>query len=43
MTHPVISVTPGTSFAEAICLMFQHKVSGLPVVAEQDRLVGMIT
>ena len=31
MTHPVISVSTRGSILEAVRLMLQHKISGLPV------------
>jgi predicted transcriptional regulator len=32
MTHPVISVSSRSSILEAVLLMLQHKISGLPVL-----------
>ncbi len=43
MTHPVISVTPDTTIAEAARLMLQHRISGLPVVDPKGAVIGMIT
>jgi len=43
MTQPVITVTSGTKIAEAARLMLQHRISGLPVVDESDRVVGIVT
>src|SRR5512133_2522184 len=43
MTHCVISITPDASIAEAIARMISHEVSGMPVIDDQNRLVGMIT
>ncbi len=43
MTHPVISVTPETSIAEAARLMLQHRISGLPVVDGKGDVVGILT
>jgi CBS domain-containing protein len=41
-THPV-TVPPGTSVAEAARLMDQHQVACLPVVAEDGKMLGLIT
>jgi CBS domain-containing protein len=43
MTQPVISVAASASILEAIRLMLQHKISGLPVVDSAGNLVGMVT
>lgn len=43
MTHCVISITPDASIAEAIARMISHEVSGMPVIDDHGRLVGMIT
>ncbi|MBL8905918.1 MAG: CBS domain-containing protein [Rhizobiales bacterium] len=43
MDAPGPSVTPETPVVEAVRKMLEHKVSGLPVVDEEGRLVGMIT
>lgn len=43
MTHLVIAIDPETSLAQAIRLMTRYKVSGLPVVGRNDRVVGMLT
>ena len=43
MTQPVISVTTGASFMEAIRVMLQYKISGLPVVDAAGNLVGMVS
>jgi CBS-domain-containing membrane protein len=43
MTHPVISVTPQTTIAEAAGLMMEHRISGLPVVDEAGAVVGVVT
>ena len=36
MTHPVISVSTRGSILEAVRLMLQHKISGLPVFDENQ-------
>lgn len=43
MTREVRTVTPDTTVLEAARIMLQHKISGLPVVDGQNRLVGMVT
>ena len=43
MTKNPITVRPGSSTLEAIEKMREHKVGCLPVVNEQDRLVGIVT
>lgn len=43
MSAPVISVKPGTPVLEAVHLMLQNGISGLPVVDEAGRLVGLVT
>jgi CBS domain-containing protein len=43
MMPTVISVSPETSVRDAIKLMLQHRISGLPVVDEEQALVGILT
>jgi CBS domain-containing protein len=43
MTSPVITVSPDTPFGNMVEIMLQHKISGLPVVDEGGRLVGIVT
>lgn len=43
MTRDVIIVAPQTSIHEAARLMVDHGVSGLPVVDEQGKLVGVLS
>ncbi|MDP8217181.1 MAG: CBS domain-containing protein [Candidatus Theseobacter exili] len=43
MTSPVISAKRDTLLIEAIRLLLRWNVSGLPVVDENDELVGIIT
>src|SRR6516164_8054528 len=43
MTTPVVSVTPGTRTRDAIELMLTHHLSGLPVLDEEGRLVGIVS
>jgi len=43
MTWGAITVGPDESVAHAVQLMLQNKVSGLPVVDDKGRLVGIVT
>ena len=43
MTSPVISVESDASVLEAIRIMLQRRVSGLPVINKEGRVVGMLT
>jgi CBS domain-containing protein len=43
MTSPVISVEPNATVLQAIRIMLQRRISGLPVIDSTGRLVGMIT
>jgi CBS domain-containing protein len=43
MSQPVRVVTPQTTMSEAAHLMISERISGLPVVDEDERLVGIIT
>ena len=43
MTSPVITATPETPFREIAMLMLHHRVSGLPVVDDSGRLLGIIS
>lgn len=43
MTKKVISVTPATPIQEAASLMLKHKVGGLPVLDEEQHVIGVIT
>ena len=43
MTKPVTTVTPDTTIVEAANTMLQRRVSGLPVVDAQGRLVGIVS
>lgn len=43
MTTEVIKVRPDTRVSEVARLMSQHNLSGLPVVDEADRVVGVVT
>jgi len=43
MTHHPYTVTPETPIQEATRIMLQRKVSGLPVVDENQQVTGVIT
>ena len=43
MRHRVVTIAPEASVAEAAHIMLEHKVSGLPVVDDKGKLVGMVT
>jgi CBS domain-containing protein len=43
MTPDPISVTPQTPLQEAISILAEKKISGLPVVDEQGKIVGVIS
>lgn len=43
MTSPAITVRPVATFAEAVGLLLQHDISGLPVVDEVGHLLGVVT
>jgi CBS domain-containing protein len=43
MTREILSVRPDTTVAEAIRTMLDNRISGLPVIDEAGRLVGILT
>jgi len=43
MTPNILSVRPDATIAEAIRLMLDNRISGLPVIDETGRLVGILT
>ena len=43
MTPEVVCVSPDASILEAVRLMLQNRISGLPVVDRQGMLVGVVT
>ena len=43
MTRDIVTVGPETPLADAIRLMLEHRVSGLPVVDGTGQLVGLLT
>ena len=43
MSTPVVTVTPDTTIQQAVVLLEKGRISGLPVVDEDDHLLGMLT
>jgi CBS domain-containing protein len=43
MTRRVVTVTPETTIEEAVRLMLENRISGLPVTDEAGALVGVVT
>ena len=43
MTSPVISIEPESPVLEAVHIMLQRHISGLPVVDKEGHLVGIMT
>jgi len=43
MTREILSVRPNATIAEAIRTMLDNRISGLPVIDETGRLVGILT
>jgi CBS domain-containing protein len=43
MTSPVVTVTPDTTFKDAVRMLRRKRVSGLPVVDRYGQLVGIVT
>ncbi len=43
MTREVVTVTQGTPLSQAASTMLEHKVSGLPVLDVDGRLIGIVT
>ena len=43
MTQPVLSVTPDTPLQQAVQLISDHHISGLPVVDESGLLIGELS
>ena len=43
MTREVVSISPDASVMEAVRLMLQHKISGLPVIDAAGNLQGVVT
>jgi CBS domain-containing protein len=43
MTSDVVTVRPWTTAEAALNLLLEHKISALPVVGEDEQLVGVVT
>jgi CBS domain-containing protein len=43
MTREVITVPPGASLKDAARLLVEHHISGLPVVDDQDHVLGILS
>lgn len=43
MTTPAITLTPDTPFQEALKLMREHKIRRIPIVDENQKLVGIVS
>ena len=43
MTRDIVKVGPDASVSDIALLMSQHRISGVPVVDEQDRVLGVVT
>ncbi len=43
MTRDIVSIEPDASILKAARLMLQHRISGLPVVGKNGKLVGIVT
>jgi CBS domain-containing protein len=43
MTTNVVTVSPETDIAEAVRLMLERQISGVPVIDDSSRLVGILT
>ncbi len=43
MARKLITVAPHTNVVEAMGLMLEHKISGVPVVTDNGELVGMLS
>jgi CBS domain-containing protein len=43
MTHRVYTITPEASVQEAAQLLTRERISGVPVVASDGRLIGIVT
>ena len=43
MTSPVVSVEQDSTVLQAVRIMLQRRVSGLPVVDREGKLIGIVT
>jgi len=42
MTTPILTVTPQTTLPEALHLLLENKIKRLPVVDQNEKLVGLV-
>lgn len=43
MTSTVITIKPGATVEELARVLIEHKISGVPVVDDEDRIMGIVT
>lgn len=43
MTKKVITIRPGDTIERAAAMMLEHNIGGMPVVDDQNKVVGMLT
>lgn len=43
MTDEAVSVAPGTAFKDIAKLLAQYDISGVPVLDDEDRVVGVVS
>ena len=43
MSSPVVTASPSTSLKDVARLMLQHDIGAIPILDEQERLVGIVT
>ncbi|MEX2425902.1 MAG: CBS domain-containing protein, partial [Thermomicrobiaceae bacterium] len=43
MSYPILTVTPDDSVQDAATIMYEHRINAIPVVDEDELLVGIIT
>jgi CBS domain-containing protein len=43
MTRDVVAISPETSVGEIARLMWEHAISGVPVIDQQRRVIGIVT
>lgn len=43
MSRPVVSIGPNATIREAVVLLTEHGFAGLPVVDQDDRVIGVLT
>lgn len=43
MTSPAISASPQTTLPEIVQLMLEHRISGIPIIDNSQKLVGLVS